>query len=266
MRCKPEIAAIAFAAACALAPPAAAQTGDRLTDNDVKQLVERVDQARDRFEDQLDGKLKNSVYRNATGEIDVKASLDDFQKETDRLKSRLTPTYGAGAEVASMLRRGNVLAALMKEQPGGTKGANEWDQLASELRRLAGAYGAAFPTPEGAAVRRISDGEAGSTAGSIAAAAEQAKRAVSSDKALPKPQKEALAADLDALAKQAKTLQSRLKDGKPASADARAVREKVEALTANGRQVPAGALTAIGAMRAPLEKLDQAFTAGPASR
>jgi hypothetical protein len=42
---------------------------ERLSDREVKQLVEDVDQARDRFEDQLDGNLKSSILRTPTGEL-----------------------------------------------------------------------------------------------------------------------------------------------------------------------------------------------------
>jgi len=253
------------AAVSLIAPAALRAQDDRPSDADVKKLVESVDQARDRFEDQLEGNVKNSVVRSETGEINVKAALEDFQKELERLKSRLSPTYAASAEVASVLRRANVLSALMKSQPASVKGANEWDRLASSLKTLAGAYRADFPTPERAVVRRISDGEAAATAEAIAKAAEGVKKAVSSDKTLAKPDKEALLADADALIKSAKTVQSRLKDGKPATADVRAVREKVAALSPSGKTLPPAILSAIGALRAPLEKLDQAFGAGPST-
>ena len=38
-----------------------AQAPERLTDKEVKALIETVDQARDRFEDQLDGRVKHSI-------------------------------------------------------------------------------------------------------------------------------------------------------------------------------------------------------------
>ena len=40
-----------------------AQEAPRLTDNDLKGLIESVDDARDRFEDALDGEFKHSVVR-----------------------------------------------------------------------------------------------------------------------------------------------------------------------------------------------------------
>jgi hypothetical protein len=79
-----------------------------------------------------------------------------------------------------------------------------------------------------------------------------------------KPDKQALKTGVEGIAKQPKTLQSRLKDGKPSTADAGALRDKVKALTADGRQLPPAVLNAIGALRAPLAKPDRAFGVAPA--
>jgi hypothetical protein len=246
-------------------PMAAAQNVERLTDKDVKSLIEGVDQARDRFEDQLDGKVKNTIIRSATGEIDVNARLDDFQQELEKLKSRFNDNYAASAEVQTVLRRGADVDAMMKAQPTGIKGASEWDALAGQLRRLAAAYATEFPVPEGAAVRRINDNEAAATADAIASQAEQIKKAVNADKAMSKPDKTALTAEVEAVTKQAKLLKSRLSDSKPATADARALAEKIDALLKEGRQLPPAVLTGIGSLRAPLLKLRQAFGGAPAT-
>jgi gas vesicle protein len=246
-----------------IAPRAAAQSGDRLTDKDVKRLIDSVDQARDRFEDQLDGKVKNGIVRSATGEVNVREMLEDFQQELDKLKSRYTEQYAASAEAETVLRRGAALHAFMKTQPAGLKGANEWDRLASELRRLAAVYRTDFPLPEGAAVRRINDAEAAASVKAISGQAEQIKRAVDADKTMPKAEKQALKQAVEDLVKQAKTLQSRLSDSKPATADARALMQSISALTTGGRQLPPAVLTGIGGMRAPLEKLNQAFGMKP---
>ena len=49
-----------------VAPVASAE---RKNDNDVKELLERIDNERDRFEDQLDGTLKRSIVRGPRGEV-----------------------------------------------------------------------------------------------------------------------------------------------------------------------------------------------------
>jgi len=241
-----------------------AQSVDRLSDKDVKQIIESVNAARDRFEDQLDGKVKNAVLRGTAGEINVKNTLEDFQKDLDKLKERYTGSYAASTEVQAVLRRANALGVVMKAQPTGTKGASEFDRLSMELRRLAAAYNADFPLPEGATVRRIGDGEAATAAGAVASQAEQLKRVVNDDKTMPKPDRETLKAEVEQVIKQAKLVQSRLNGSKPASGDARALGEKVAALTEGRHQLSPAILTAVGGLRAPLDKLAQAF--GPLTK
>ena len=87
-------AVLAVAAVASLCTPAFAQ--DRLTDPDVKALVARIEDARDKFDDALDSDLKNKVLRGPNGEVNVKNFLDDFQKNIDRLEERLKPDYGIG--------------------------------------------------------------------------------------------------------------------------------------------------------------------------
>ena len=71
----------------------AAQTPDRLTDKDVKAVIEAVDHGRDRFHDQLDGKVKDSILREPTREVNVAKFLDDFKDNVDRLKDRFESKY-----------------------------------------------------------------------------------------------------------------------------------------------------------------------------
>ena len=70
-------AIFAAAAVCSICMTAFAQ--DRLTDRDVKALVARIEDGRDKFDDALDSDLKNKVLRGPNGEVNVKNFLDDFQ-------------------------------------------------------------------------------------------------------------------------------------------------------------------------------------------
>src|SRR4051812_37951130 len=101
-----------------LAGVASAQTGERLADKDVKSLIEAVDNGRDRFEDQLDGKLKGTIPQGPNGEVNVARFLDDLQKNTNRLKERFTNEYAASAEVATVLRQSTPIDAFMKQKSG----------------------------------------------------------------------------------------------------------------------------------------------------
>ena len=132
---------------------------DRLTDRDVKALLERIDEERDRFEDQLDGKLKSSVLRGPSGEVNVARFLDDLQENIDKMKERFKPEYAASAEVTTVLRQASDIQRFMSKQPANFDGASEWNRLNGSLSELAAAYQATLPLPEGQSARRITDRE-----------------------------------------------------------------------------------------------------------
>ena len=235
-----------------------AQSGERLTDKDVKALLESVDNARDRFEDQLDGKLKSQVLRGPNGEVDVSRFLDDLQENTGRLKERFTPEYAASAEVAAVLRQGTAVAAFMKQHPG-IKGASEWDRMAADLGRLAGVYGTRFPLEGDAPVRRVNDREAASAATTIAEHADRFKNAVNREATLAKPAKDALKGQADVVKNAANALKSRLKDSKPSTSEARQLFEAVRAMRESAKGVSPASLALLGQMQSPLATLNQAF-------
>ena len=235
-----------------------AQAAQRLTDKDVKALLEAVDQARDRFEDQLDGKLKNQIVRGATGEVDVARFLDDLQENTGRLKERFTPEYAASSEVAAVLRQGGVIAAFMKQHPG-IKGSSEWDRMASELGRLAGVYGTTFPIAGDGPVRRVNDREAANAAATLAEQADTFKNAVNREQTLAKPAKDALKGQVDGVKNAANALKSRIKDSKPSTSEARQLFEAIRSMREAAKNLSPASLTILGQMQAPLSTLSQAF-------
>ena len=181
--------------------PSPGIAADRLTDQEVKALVARVEQDRDRFDDALDGKLKQTILRGPSGEVNVDKYLNDFQESIDRVEERLKPGYAASAEVATLLHHGSAIDAFLRQQPAGTKGASEWNKLAADLKTLAAAYGADFPLAANGAVRRIGDGEVAAAADAIAKSAERLKKALDTDlkkdASIDKPTRERIGGEAD---------------------------------------------------------------------
>jgi hypothetical protein len=251
-----------LATALILGQTASAPSVERLTDNDVKALIDAVDRGRDRFEDQLDGKLKDSIVRGPTGEVNVARFLDDLQANVGRLKERFKPDYAASTEVATVLEQMSPVAGFMRQQPAGFKGSSEWDHLAADLGRLAAVYGAAFPLVKDRAVRRINDGEAAGAAEAIEEQADKFKDAVNRETKLAKPVKDGVKASADVVKNAAKVLKSRLKDSRPATAEARQLFDAMRTMmddSVKGLNLSPASLTAMGSFRAPLGTLHQAF-------
>ena len=151
MRVWHDIRKVAAVGAVVAVVLAAAPTllADRPTDKDVKGLIEKDQPERDRFEDQLDGKIKSSIIRGPNGEVHVERYLDDLQDNVGKLKERYKGDYAASAEATTVLRQASEIQRFMATQPPNFDGFSEWNRLASSLGELAAAYGTSMPLPEG---------------------------------------------------------------------------------------------------------------------
>jgi hypothetical protein len=246
------------------APPAA-----RLTDQQVKELLTRIDDERDRFEDKLDGNVKHTVLRGPAGEVDVERFLDDLQENVDKLKGRFEDDYSAGSEVATVLRQGSAVQRHMSTQPPNMKGASEWNRLASSLNELAAVYGTTFPLTEGAAVRRIGDHEIAAAASKTADAADHFRKqldaAMKQDTTFSLAAREAAVAEAKGLKEDAEELAERLRDNKPASGEATALLQRAQRIQASGasRPLPDSAKAAWSDVVGPLSTIAQGFNMPP---
>ena len=218
---------------------------DRLTDRDVKELIARIEDGRDKFDNALEDKFKNAILRDASGEVNVKRFLNTFQESIDRVEQSLKPDYAASTEVGTLLRQGSGLERYFRQQAGGTRGESEWNRLASDLKALAGAYGTDFPVGENPTFRRIGDGEVAKSVKVMEDAAKQLKKSLDSDlkkdPSVDKASREGILDEADQLAKDAKALRERVNDGKPSSAEADQVMARAARLQTfiKGHQVPA---------------------------
>ena len=236
-----------------------AQDVSRLSDGELKSLIESVHHARDRFEDALDGDFKHSIARGPRGEVQVNQYLDDLQENVNRLKDRYNSSYSASAEARTVLQQGSDIARFMQNQPDSMKGRSEWDRMAGSLRTLAHAYATTFPLPPEAAVRRINDREAAEAAKAAAKAADGFKKAVRNDPALPKEQRQALEDRADTLASGCKDVRSRLNDHKPATAEARQMFDAFQQVSDALSSASSSTQSALGPVRASMDTLRQAF-------
>ena len=242
-------------------------SADRLSNSDVKALIERIDNERDQFEDQLDGKIKSSILRGADGEVNVERFLDDLQENVDRLKERFTSDYAASAEATTVLRQGADIHRFMAKQPPDLDGASEWNRLASSLGELARAYATTFPVPEGQQARRFNDGEVEKIASDLAKSADQFRKdleaAFKTNMTIGQPTKDAAVLEVKGLKEDAERLASTVDDGRPASGEAKAVLARAArirgAAASSGRALSPAAQTAWGSVETGLQNVALAF-------
>jgi hypothetical protein len=250
----------------ALWPVAAfAQAPVRLSDQQIKKLIDQVWDARDSFEGTLDDSVKESMMKTATTDAKVLAVLQDLQDNAGKLRDRFKPDYAAGAEVETLLKQATLIGTAM-DRARITKGRSQWDELAASLKSLGGAYGATFPLPDGAGVRRLNDGETAAAAGTVASAADQIKKQIDKSKELAKPDKEAGKKAAEAVVKAADTLKSKIADGKTATGELRQVSDLITSLrTFLAAHPMPSAAAAASTMNGAMGKLQQSFLLPPAA-
>ena len=244
--------------------PALAQPGpERLSDKDVKTLIDQVDEGRDKFEGNLDGQFKGSTVRGPSGERKVADALQDYQDNTQKLKDRFSADNAASAEVATVLKQSTAIDTFMQGSSSTMKGRREWDRQATNLKRLAESYGTTFPLPDGATVRRMNDKETAAAATAIATAGGRFKSDIDKASTLAKPDRDAAKKEVDVLIKQANAVKSRTNDGKPATGDVRQLVEQTAKLQTFVGANPIPTMTNWQAVQTSLGKLQQAFGLTP---
>lgn len=235
----------------------------RLSDKDVKSLVKTIEKQHKSFVKALDSKFKKSVLRGPGGELQVNYYLDDLGESIEQLGKRFTGGYAASAEATEALQRADFMNSYVRNNPQ-MKGANEWDVFGSSLQQLAQAYGTTFPLPDDAAIRRIGDGELADAATAVSKLAKDMKKPVrkyvkGTDEL--KAAAKSLDGELSSLADRSRTLASRIRSGKPASAEARqmmATVGQIESLLETDG-IPDEVVTAWRESSKSVDKVQQAF-------
>lgn len=264
---KTLLSALAVLAICAVVDPVPQARGEemmaRMSDKDVKALVKTLAQQEKKFSRALDSKFKRSILRGPAGEINVDSYLDDLAVSIDRLGKRFTGQYSASAEATEVLKRADIMNTYVRSHPE-MKGANEWDVFGSGLQQLARAYGTEFPLPDDAMIRRIGDGELADAATAVNKFSKDLPKSIRKP---TKGQKElqatvkAIEAEAKSMAALSKTLASRIRSGKPASAEARQLIESADKVNAliEADGMPEAAREAWSAGRPSLRKIADAF-------
>lgn len=258
---------ILIVATMALALGAAGLNADepmaRLSDKDVKNLVKTIEKQNRSFTRALDSKFKRSILRNPSGEVQISHYLEDLDEAIEQLGKRFTGSYSASAEATEVLKRADFMNSYVRTNPQ-MNGANQWDVLGSSLQQLARVYGTSFPLPEDAAIRRIGDGELQDAATAISKLAKDMRKPVrkyvkGTDEL--KVAAKSLNDELLSLADKSKTLASRIRSGKPASAEARqmmATVGRIESLLET-EGMPGEVATAWRGASTSINKVKQAF-------
>lgn len=119
---------------------AAAQKPYRLSEQEVKNLLDRVERGADRYRSSLKAALGESRYDGRSTENDINQFIEDFEAATDRLESRFDDDRSAAGLVEEVLKRGVLIDSFMARHRLTASAQDDWLQLRGDLDRLAQAY------------------------------------------------------------------------------------------------------------------------------
>jgi hypothetical protein len=209
--------------ALALALPFAAAGAERMTDEQVRKLIDDIDDAYGTWKKDLQREnLDDAVINSAERTIKVKDFLKDFDKDIEVLKSRFEPSYAASLEALTLLRRGSDV--VLHNQRAGRTPTSSFAVLGTKLEALAHAYEVGWPIQSMQVLAlRLNDGELANKVAMVEQSAKQLRdqtdKAAKANKSIDKATRESLKTSIQRIEQQAKDVGSRIKDDRPAGVE-----------------------------------------------
>lgn len=144
--------AVALAGGLAVAmavPVAAAPTGTgqerpyRLNDQQLKDLVHRIDTNRKAFHDSFERALDRSRLDDNQAKDQIKRSVKAFEQATELLRNRVNDRQSDTADAENVLRRASLVDDFVMRNQLDAAAQRDWQALRRDMDDLARAYGVA---------------------------------------------------------------------------------------------------------------------------
>jgi cytochrome c556 len=126
---------------------AQAQRPYRLSESDLKQLIDRLEQHSDQFRKSLDSSLDRSSLDGSRAEDRINDFVKEFEAATDRLKDRFDDNQSASATVQEVLDRAARIDRFMANHHLTGRVYEDWMRVRADLDELASTYSVAWNWP-----------------------------------------------------------------------------------------------------------------------
>jgi hypothetical protein len=125
------------------APMAAlsAQAPSRLSENEVKGMLKRIDKDTERFRKSVESSLDGSPLNGTKSEEQINEYIKALNGATSALKTSFSDDQTASSVVEEILRRASRIEGFMKQNPMNERSQTDWSVLRADLLHLAQAYG-----------------------------------------------------------------------------------------------------------------------------
>ena len=136
---------VALAAVFALAGVsvivAAQQRPTRVSDQQIGDLLRRMDAGVTAFRASFDQAINRSRINGSRAEEDIDQSVNDFKQASDRLRDRVQNRRAGVTDVEDVLRRATLIDSFMASNELEAAAEHDWQTLRGNLDELARAYG-----------------------------------------------------------------------------------------------------------------------------
>jgi len=112
----------------------------RLTDKQVKKLIEQLKKDTGKFRKSLDSSLDRSRLDGTNREDDINAFLKDYESAIERLHERFKDNKSVSTDVEAVLDGAVRIDSFMTRQSLRGKAEGDWAKVRQDLRQLADAY------------------------------------------------------------------------------------------------------------------------------
>jgi hypothetical protein len=135
------VLAVGLAIAGAGLAMASQQRPYRLSDQQLKDLVNRIDTHKDAFHASFERAIDRSPLNGGPAEEEMDRSVKSFEQATDLLRDRVNDRQSETADAENVLRRASSIDSLMLRHQLDTPAQSDWRALRQDMNDLARAYG-----------------------------------------------------------------------------------------------------------------------------
>lgn len=112
----------------------------RVSDRQVQNLLERIENRTNTFKDQVNTALDNSNVDGTGQEESIQTMIKNFENSTDRLKDNFSSNRSSANDVQDVLQRAVTVNAFMRSNRLSNNAQNSWTRIRTDLNTLAGYY------------------------------------------------------------------------------------------------------------------------------
>jgi DNA-binding TFAR19-related protein (PDSD5 family) len=135
------VLAVGLAVASAGLAMATQQPPYRLSDQQLKDLVNRIDTHRDAFQNSVKRAIDRGPINGSAAEDQIDRSVKSFEQATDLLRDRVNDRQNDTADAEHVLRRASSIDNLMMRNQLDAPAQSDWQALRVDMNDLARAYG-----------------------------------------------------------------------------------------------------------------------------